>query len=99
MLQSKDIAKIQEIKTFFTDSWIQPEFFSKQIELFNFTKASKIFKAIKKSGVPVWDIIKLLLILPFSNAHIVFTHCTTQKWHRRLKVKRTYTTDCLATKK
>ena len=67
MLQNKDIAKIQEIKTLFSNSWIQPEFFSKQIELFNFTKASKIFKVIKKSGVPVWDIIKVLLILPFSN--------------------------------
>lgn len=47
MLQNKDIAKIQEIKALFTDSWIQPEFLSKQIDLFNFTKASKIFKAIK----------------------------------------------------
>jgi len=31
MLQDKDISKIQEIKTLFTDSWVQPEFFSKQI--------------------------------------------------------------------
>jgi len=46
MLQSKDITKIQEIKALFQDSWIQPEFFSKQIELFDFTKASKIFMAI-----------------------------------------------------
>ena len=78
MLRNKDIAKIQEIKTLFTDSWIQPEFFSKQIELFNFTKASKIFKAIKKSGVPVWDIIKLLLILPFSNAHSIHSLYSTK---------------------
>ena len=67
MLRNKDIAKIQEIKTLFSNSWIQPEFFSKQLELFNFTKASKIFKVIKKSGVPAWDVIKVLLILPFSN--------------------------------
>jgi len=39
MLRNNDIAKIQEIKALFTNSWIQPEFFSKQIELFNFTKA------------------------------------------------------------
>jgi len=78
MLRNKDIAKIQEIKTLFTDSWIQPEFFSKQIELFNFTKASKILKAIKKSGVPVWDIIKLLLILPFSNAHSIHSLYSTK---------------------
>jgi len=69
MLQDKDITKIQEIKTLFTDSWIQPDFFHKQLELFNFTKASSIFKIIKRSGVPVWDVIKLLLIIPFSNVN------------------------------
>ena len=67
MLQNKDIAKIQEIKTLFKDSWIQPDFFSKQIELFHFTKASKIFKTIKQSGVPAWDLLKLLFVLPFTN--------------------------------
>lgn len=78
MLRNKDIAKIQEIKTLFTDSWVRPEFFSKQIELFDFTKASKIFNAIKKSGVPVWDIIKLLLILPFSNTQSIHSLYTTK---------------------
>jgi len=78
MLQDKDIAKIQEIKTLFTDSWIQPEFFSKQIGLFDFTKASKIFMAIKRSGVPVWDIIKLLLILPFSNVKSIHSMYNTK---------------------
>ncbi len=78
MLPNKDIAKIQEIKTFFTDSWIQPEFFSKQFELFNFTKASRIFQAVKKSGVPVWDIIRLLLILPFSNAQSIHSLYSTK---------------------
>ncbi len=67
MLQDKDITKIQEIKMLFTDRWIQADFFYKQLELFNFTKASRIFKAIKGSGVSAWNIIKLLLILPFSN--------------------------------
>ncbi len=69
MLQNKDITKIQEIKTLFTNSWIQPDFFHKQLELFNFKKASSIFKIIKRSGVPVWDVIKLLLIIPFSNVN------------------------------
>lgn len=67
MLLNEDIAKIQEIKTFFTKNWVQPEFFSKQLELFHFSKASKIFSSFKESGVPVWDILKLLLILPFVN--------------------------------
>lgn len=67
MLQNKDITKIQEIKTLFKDSWIQADFFSQQINLFHFTKSSKFFTSIKKSGVPVWDILKLLFILPFTN--------------------------------
>jgi hypothetical protein len=71
MLQNKDIIKIQEIKTLFKDSWIQPDFFSKQIELFNFTKASNIFKTIKQSGIPIWDLLKLLFVLPFTNAESI----------------------------
>lgn len=69
MLQTKDIAKIQEIKALFKDSWITSEFFSKHLELFNFSKASKIFKSLKKSGVPFWDVMKLLFILPFTNTN------------------------------
>ncbi|MCD4736761.1 MAG: hypothetical protein K8R53_12015 [Bacteroidales bacterium] len=34
--------------------------------------------AIKKSGVPVWDIIKLLLILPFSNAKNIHSLYSTK---------------------
>lgn len=67
MLQSKDITKIQEIEIFFKENWVQPEFFSKQLELFHFSKTSKILSSFKKGGVPVWDILKLLLILPFAN--------------------------------
>jgi len=67
MLQNKDITKIKEIETFFNKSWVQPEFFSKQLELFHFSKTSKIFSSFKESGVPVWSILKLLLILPFAN--------------------------------
>ena len=67
MLRNKDISKIREIETFFTNSWLQPEFFSKQLELFHFSKTSRIFSSIKKSGVPVWSLLKLLFILPFAN--------------------------------
>jgi len=69
MLQNKDIAKIQEIKTLFKDSWIISEFFEEHLELFNITKTSKIFLAIKKSGIPFWEVMKLLLILPFTNTN------------------------------
>lgn len=66
MLQDKDIAKIQEIKIFFKDTWISPEFFKEYLDLFRISKASKIFKSVKETGVTFGDIISLLLILPFT---------------------------------
>ena len=71
MLQNKDITKIQEIKTFFSANWTQPEFFHNQLELFQFTKSLKKLQAIKTNGIAVWDIIKLLLILPFSGINSI----------------------------
>jgi hypothetical protein len=65
MLRNKDIAKIQEVKALFKDSWIQADFFCNYLELFNFHKTSKVFKSVKKSGVPFWDLMKLILTLPF----------------------------------
>jgi len=65
MLLDKDITKIQEIKTLFQDSWIQPEFFAKHLELFKFSKTSKLFLSVKQSGVPFWEVMKILLVLPF----------------------------------
>ena len=65
MLQNKDIANTQEVKTFFKDTWKQPEFFIKQLELLNFSKSSRLFKSVKQTGVPFWDLIKLILLLPF----------------------------------
>lgn len=65
MLQNKDIAKTQEVKTFFKDTWRQPEFFIKHLELLNFSKTSKLFKSVKQYGVPFWELIKLILVLPF----------------------------------
>lgn len=78
MLQNKDITKIQELKTLFKDSWISPEFFSKQVELFHFTKASAIFKSVKQNGIPAWDLLKLLFILPFTNVQSVNSLYTTK---------------------
>lgn len=65
MLQNKDIAKTQEVKAFFKDTWRQPEFLIRHLELLNFSKTSKLFKSVKQSGVPFRDLIKLILALPF----------------------------------
>lgn len=65
MLQNKDITKTQEVKVFFKDTWNQPEFLIRHLELLNFSKTSKLFKSVKQSGVPFWDLTKLILVLPF----------------------------------
>jgi len=71
MLQNKDITKIQEIKTFFDDSWTQPEFFSKQLALFNFSKTSNFFTSIKQSGISAWEILTVLFVIPFTNTQTI----------------------------
>jgi len=73
MLQNKGITKIQEIKTLYTDKWIQPDFFSQQLELFKFTKTMSIFNSVKKNGICVWDLLKVLFVLPFTNTPNVFS--------------------------
>jgi len=68
MLRDKDISKVQEIKIFFKDNWTLPSFLEDQLKIFHLSKASKIFKSVKSSGVPFWEVFNLLLILPFTMA-------------------------------
>jgi len=78
MLQNKDIAKIQEIKIFFKDTWVSPEFFKEYLDLFKIYKTSKIFKSVKEAGVPFGDIINLLLILPFTMSKTIHSLYTSK---------------------
>ena len=64
MLQSKDISKINEIKTFFTESWLQPSVMQEQLKLIRFGKTKQLFKTVKTQGVDFYSILKLLLFLP-----------------------------------
>ena len=81
MLQNKDIAKIQEIKIFFKNTWVSPEFFKKYLDLFKINKTSKIFKSAKEAGVPFGDVINLLLILPFTMNKTIHSLYTTGQTH------------------
>ena len=65
MLQNKDIIKVQEIKTFFKNTWLEPEFLSKHFDLLRFSKTSLLYKSVKECGVPFWDLLKLILLFPF----------------------------------
>lgn len=71
MLQNKDIAKIQEVKAIFKDSWAQPEFFHDHLKLFKFSKSSKLFVSAKKSGIAFWDLMKIMIVLPFMGTKTV----------------------------
>jgi hypothetical protein len=72
MLQNKDIANIQEVKTFFKDSWVQPDFFATHLKLFKFKKASSFFSSVKTSGVSYLDLLNTLLLLPFAGIKNVY---------------------------
>lgn len=72
MLQNKDIANIQEVKTFFRDSWVQPDFFAIHLNLFKFKKSSAFFSSVKTSGISYWDLLSTLLLLPFTGIKNVY---------------------------
>ena len=69
LFSCKDINKVQEIKLKFEESWYLPEFFSFYLKLFHFTGTAKFCAAIKRSGVKVWTLLELLLVLRFSNVN------------------------------
>jgi len=64
MLHNEGISKINEIKTFFKDNWLQPSVLHEMLGLIKFPKAQKIFKSAKTKGVDFHTVIELLLFLP-----------------------------------
>jgi hypothetical protein len=64
MLQSEGISKINEIKTFFQDNWLEPSVLHQQLRLIKFPQAKKIFKSVKTKGVDFQTVIELLIFLP-----------------------------------
>jgi hypothetical protein len=78
MLQNKGITKIQEIKTLFNESWIQPEFFSFYLKLFKFSKTTELLCSAKKNGYNILNIIQVLLILPFKNHKTIHSYTSSK---------------------
>lgn len=64
MLQSEDISKIEEIKTFFKNNWLELPVLHEQLKLIKFSKTERMFKTAKTKGVDIYTIINLLLFLP-----------------------------------
>ncbi len=71
MLRDKDIIKIQEIKTLFKSNWIRQDNLRTLLTLFKINSLSNIFKTIKKSGVCVWDIFHILILITFSTSKTI----------------------------
>lgn len=65
MLRNKDITEVQEIKTFFKSTWLEPEFLSEHFNLLRFSQTSLLYRSVKEYGVPFWDLLKLILTFPF----------------------------------
>lgn len=64
MLQNEGISKINEIKTFFKDNWLEPSVLHEQLKLIKFSQAKRLFKSAKTKGVDFHTVIELLLFLP-----------------------------------
>ena len=79
MLQHEDISKINEIKTFFTDNWLQPGVLSKQIHLIKFKQSLSVFKSIKSSGIGFYDIFRVLIFMPMLNSKNVHDVVSSSK--------------------
>ncbi len=71
MLRNKDITKIEELKYLFKKNWTEPIFFQNQLNLFKFYKSNGIFESAKKRGVPLWDLMRILVTLSFANIQSV----------------------------
>ena len=65
MLQDKDINKISELKRTFVDTHKNQFFFDKIIELLKIGKHHAIFSTVKIKGIPVLQLISVLICFPF----------------------------------
>lgn len=78
MLRSKDIAKLEELKMKFQDDWFSsiPDY----LNIFH-SKDLSLISTVKKSGISVYTILKILVALPFtgySSIHSLSSACTSK---------------------
>ena len=68
MLQSKDINKIWELKTGFTQRWLEPEFILSSLKSFSFSDLCHCISPVKVRGYSFQVIFTMLVSLPFIGA-------------------------------
>ena len=64
MLQSEDIAKVQEVKGKFNKFWLDADYLQSYLNILGFQQIKKKFKSCKQSGYCFGDLISTLLFLP-----------------------------------
>lgn len=64
MLQSEDIAKVQEVKGKFNKFWLDTDYLQGYLNILGFHQIRKKFKSCKQSGYSFGDLISTLLLLP-----------------------------------
>ena len=64
MLQSEDIAKVQEVKGKFNKFWLDADYLQSYLNILGFQQIKKKIKSYKQSGHSFGDLISTLLLLP-----------------------------------
>jgi len=64
MLQSEDIAKVQEVKGKFNKFWLDTDYLQSYLNILGFQQIKKKFKSCKQSGYSFGNLISTLLLLP-----------------------------------
>lgn len=73
MLRDKDIKNISELKQVFVDSHKNPIFFQRMVEVLKLGKHHAIFSKVKSQGIPVLDLITIMIAFPFIGEKSIFS--------------------------
>lgn len=65
MLQDKDINKISELKTSFTNSWVEEDFIFRILKVFSFSGLNKKLSFFKSRGYSFEWVMSILISMPF----------------------------------
>ncbi len=82
MLQNKDINKISELKTSFTQSWVEVDFIFKILKVFSFSGLNKSLSFFKLKGYSFDWIMSILISMPFNGiktVHKLSSHVQAKK--------------------
>ncbi|MCF6183823.1 MAG: transposase [Bacteroidales bacterium] len=81
MLRNKDIKNLNELEQSFVDNHKKADFFANIMEILKIGKHHAIFSSVKQKGIPVVELIKILIYLPFIEQNSIYAF-TKSYWDR-----------------